>query len=203
MLEHHGARWGDKVRIIGISIDKSPEAVVKHVEAKGWNKVEHFHRAGSSADDDYGVQGVPHVVLIDTEGKIAFVGHPAEIDLEQGIEKLLKGQTLGGGAGGEDGEDEGDYSEMDVSKVLTEMDSYQSKLDGLKGVNATGLVRDFVVLIRETQANPATGKQLTSYKNINVLVGPAAAVETAKTEVQKFLTSFGGSFKSEWKTQAM
>ena len=31
MLEHHAERWGDRVRIIGISIDKSPEAVVKHV----------------------------------------------------------------------------------------------------------------------------------------------------------------------------
>ena len=55
MLEHHGARWGDKVRIIGISIDQTAEAVVKHVKAKGWTKVEHFHRAGSSADNDYGV----------------------------------------------------------------------------------------------------------------------------------------------------
>jgi hypothetical protein len=31
MLEHHSERWGDKVRIIGISIDKAVEAVIKHV----------------------------------------------------------------------------------------------------------------------------------------------------------------------------
>ena len=31
MLEHHSERWGDKVRIIGISIDQGPEVVVKHV----------------------------------------------------------------------------------------------------------------------------------------------------------------------------
>ena len=48
MLEHHGARWGDKVRIIGISIDQAAPAVVKHVQNKKWEKVEHFHRAGSS-----------------------------------------------------------------------------------------------------------------------------------------------------------
>jgi len=48
MLEHHGARWGDKVRIIGISIDQAAPAVVKHVQAKKWEKVEHFHRAKSS-----------------------------------------------------------------------------------------------------------------------------------------------------------
>jgi len=129
MLEHHGARWRDKVRIIGISIDQSAEAVVKHVKAKGWTKVEHYHRAGSSADNDYGVQGVPHVVLIDTQGKIAFVGHPAEIDLENGIEKLLKGQSLGGGDGGEDGEDGDDYKELDTSKVLGEMETFISKVE--------------------------------------------------------------------------
>ena len=77
MLEQNGAKWGDNVRIIGISIDQTAEAVVKHVDAKGWKSVEHFHKAGSSADDDYGVQGVPHVVLIDTNGKIAYAGHPA------------------------------------------------------------------------------------------------------------------------------
>jgi len=107
MLEHHGERWGDKVRIIGISIDKSPEAVVKHVNAKGWTKVEHFHRASSTADKDYGVQGVPHVVLIDTEGKIAFVGHPASTNLEKAIEKLLKGEKLS--EGGSEDDEEGGY----------------------------------------------------------------------------------------------
>lgn len=95
MLEHHGARWGDKVCIIGISIDQGAEAVVKHVEAKKWKSVEHFHRAGSSCSEDYGVQGVPHVVLVDTAGKIAFVGHPAEVNIEGAIETLLKGESLG------------------------------------------------------------------------------------------------------------
>lgn len=55
MLDHHGERWGDKVRIIGLSIDRDVESVVKHVEAKGWKKVQHYHRAGSSASVDYGV----------------------------------------------------------------------------------------------------------------------------------------------------
>jgi len=55
MLEKNGARWGDKCRIIGLSIDDSPEAVVKHIKAKGWTKVEHLHRGGSSASEDYGV----------------------------------------------------------------------------------------------------------------------------------------------------
>jgi hypothetical protein len=55
MLEHHGERWGDKVRIVGVSIDRDVETVLKHVKGKGWTKVNHFHRAGSSCSKDYDV----------------------------------------------------------------------------------------------------------------------------------------------------
>jgi thiol-disulfide isomerase/thioredoxin len=65
MLEHHGERWGDKLRRVGVSIDNTASAVVKHVQAKKWEKVEHFHRASSSCSKDYGVSGVPHVLLVD------------------------------------------------------------------------------------------------------------------------------------------
>lgn len=148
---------------------------MKHVKDKNWEKVEHFHRAGSSCSEDYGVRGVPHVVLIDTEGKIAFVGHPASIDLEKGIEKLLKGEKLNSNS--EDEEESGeDYSEKDIPKILEEMTSWNTKIkeslsgnDDLKKKTA-GMPRDFVVLIRQTKLDG--GKLLTSYENINVLVGP-------------------------------
>lgn len=117
MLEHNGSKWGDKVRIIGISIDQTVPPVVKHVKAKGWEKVEHFHRAGSTASEDYGVQGVPHVVLVDTQGKIAYIGHPASRKLEEDIETLLKGEKLKGVKGGagdeEDDEEESEYKDLD------------------------------------------------------------------------------------------
>ena len=62
-----------------------------HVESKGWTKVEHYHiRNGvCTADKDHGIQGVPHVLLVDTEGKIVFKGHPASRNLEVDIDKLL------------------------------------------------------------------------------------------------------------------
>ena len=94
MLEHHAEKWGDKVRIIGISIDNTAEAVVKHVDEKGWEKVEHYHRASSKCSNDYGVQGVPHVALVDTNGKLAFIGHPMSADLEKSIESLLSGGNV-------------------------------------------------------------------------------------------------------------
>jgi len=120
MLTERAGDWGDKVRICGISIDNGVEPVVKHVKAKGWEKVEHFHQAGSTASDDYGVEGVPHVVLIDTNGKIVYIGHPATRKLEEDIDTLLKGEKLKGeGVGesagaGEENEDGKGFKELDV-----------------------------------------------------------------------------------------
>ena len=39
MLENRSAEWGDKVRIVGLSIDEQPETVAKHVEERGWISV--------------------------------------------------------------------------------------------------------------------------------------------------------------------
>ena len=61
----------------------------------GWDKVEHFQCGPESkAEEEFGVEGVPHVLLVDTEGKIVFVGHPSERDLEADINTLLKGEQL-------------------------------------------------------------------------------------------------------------
>jgi thiol-disulfide isomerase/thioredoxin len=43
MLTKNKENWGSNVRIIGLSIDNSPDVVKKHVEAKGWGAVEHYH----------------------------------------------------------------------------------------------------------------------------------------------------------------
>ena len=57
MLEKRGADWGDKVRLIGLSIDDTAATVKSHVTEKKWEKVEHYHvRNGTcTADDEYGV----------------------------------------------------------------------------------------------------------------------------------------------------
>jgi hypothetical protein len=57
MLEERGKDWGDKVRLIGLSIDKDTAIVKNHVEDKKWTSVEHYHvrTPGCTADKDYGV----------------------------------------------------------------------------------------------------------------------------------------------------
>lgn len=97
MLKKRAADWGDKVKIIGVSIDKEAATVVSHVEKKDWNRPIHYHRASSDCSQVYQVRGVPHVMLIDTNGKIVFKGHPAtRPDLEADFDTLLKGEAITG-----------------------------------------------------------------------------------------------------------
>jgi len=98
MLTKNKEKWGDNVRIIGLSIDDSPDTVKKHVETKGWQAVEHYHvRNGDcKASETYGSGGVPHVFLVDKSGKIVFKGHPATRNLEEDINNLLDDKTLTG-----------------------------------------------------------------------------------------------------------
>jgi len=136
MLAHNGKTWGDKVRIIGISIDDSSATVVKHVNTKKWTDVEHYHRGASGSDNDYGVKGVPHVVLIDTHGKIAYIGHPASRELEKDIGTLLKGEKLAGIAMGDDSaededEDQGNFKAMDMAKVDSEVADFDKNVSEL------------------------------------------------------------------------
>lgn len=70
MLEENKEKWGGKVRIIGLSIDNDAATVKNHINTKGWTNVEHYHvRNGKcTADKEFGVQGVPHTALVDTNG---------------------------------------------------------------------------------------------------------------------------------------
>jgi len=48
-------------------------------------------KASSTCDEYYGVNGVPHIVLIGKDGTIEYIGHPMNTQLEQDIAKLLTG----------------------------------------------------------------------------------------------------------------
>ena len=109
MLEEHEEKWGGKVRLIGLSIDQAAPTVKQHVESKGWTKVEHYHvRNGKCvADKEFGVQGVPHVAIVDTHGKIVFMGHPASRqNLEQDFDDLLAGKEITGAGTSPAGDDD-------------------------------------------------------------------------------------------------
>ena len=47
MLEHRGAEWADRVKIIGLSIDEDKAKLKSHVETKGWTKVDNNFIGGA------------------------------------------------------------------------------------------------------------------------------------------------------------
>lgn len=97
MLIANEAAWGDKVKIIGLSIDGDAATVKNHITNKGWTKPIHYWRSKSDCSDVYSVRGVPHVMLIDTNGKIVFKGHPSgRPDLAADMTALLAGETISG-----------------------------------------------------------------------------------------------------------
>ena len=67
----------------------------KHVETQGLKLVEHYWiNPTSKLAEDWDVISVPHCVLINSKGKIAYAGHPKDIPLEEAIDKMLTGEPL-------------------------------------------------------------------------------------------------------------
>ncbi len=93
--------WKDRVVIVPLSIDDTPELIVSHVAQRGWTNLTHFWAGGEG--DDVGwkappvklflIHGVPTTFIIDRDGKIVWRGHPADESngqtLESRIEKAL------------------------------------------------------------------------------------------------------------------
>ena len=44
----------------------------------------------------FGVKQIPYVVLVNKEGKIAFIGHPSWRRLDEDINNLIKGKNITG-----------------------------------------------------------------------------------------------------------
>lgn len=126
------------------------------------------------------------------------------IDLEKGIEKLIKGEKLDG-ASSEDEESGGEsFVNLDLAKVRAEMQKWEGKVEEIGKneaikANADHLMRDFVVVVRETKYDTEKSQMLTKYENVNVLVGDKDSIDALKPEIEKFVADFGGSFKTNFR----
>jgi thiol-disulfide isomerase/thioredoxin len=123
------ADWGDKVRLIGLSIDQDVAKLKAHVNEKKWTSVEHYwvRNGACTASDEYGVQGVPHVLLIDTDGVIVFMGHPANRDIEKDIDALLKGEKLTGAGCEAAGGDAEDNAASDSKGTIADVEKFKAE----------------------------------------------------------------------------
>lgn len=93
MLEKNAEKWGDKVRIVAVSVDEDREGVIKRIEERKWSKIIHYKLNGWDKSNKmikhFAIQGIPFVCLVDKNGVINYVGHPSTIPLETRINSLL------------------------------------------------------------------------------------------------------------------
>jgi thiol-disulfide isomerase/thioredoxin len=95
----HEANWKDQVAVVALSTDEKREHAARHVEARNWDSLPQYWADRpsdgrfSDAELAYVVHGIPHAVLIDAAGKIAWRGHPLAdedgLNLPERIEALL------------------------------------------------------------------------------------------------------------------
>lgn len=186
MLTENAEKWaGGKVKIIGLSIDKDAKTVKTHITNKGWTSPIHYHRAKSNCSEVYKVSGVPHVLIVDTKGKIVFKGHPANRpNLAKDFNDLLEGKTITGegcepaGGDGEEGQGKDDDKKAtleDIKTSMTQMDKFKNEtrvnLQTACKDNAKDLLRNFLVCTLEASYDPKTESWTQNYTNHRVFVG--------------------------------
>jgi len=94
--------WSDRVAIIPVSVDRSPNPVAHHVARQGWTALKHFwspraEDGQSRAEQAFVVNGIPTAILVRPDGTIAWRGHPLAkysggVDLRDRIEAVLDGK---------------------------------------------------------------------------------------------------------------
>jgi thiol-disulfide isomerase/thioredoxin len=85
--------WKDKVVLIGATnldvFGDTKDAVIKHVKAKGWNKI-HNVLVGAEAMKAYHVNALPTVYVIDQNGKVVDSSHA--LDIPTIVNRLVHGK---------------------------------------------------------------------------------------------------------------
>ena len=98
MIDSKKKKWGDQVRVIGLSIDQDWTKNKQSIAALGLTGMEHYNVKNDACkvSQYFGVKQIPYCALINKDGKIAFIGHPNWRRLDEDIAALTKGKTITG-----------------------------------------------------------------------------------------------------------
>lgn len=116
--------------------------------------MEHYHiRNGTcTSDKQHNISGVPHCLIVDTEGTIVFKGHPSTRKFEEDFAKLLNGEKITGtGTGAKTVVEENSTVDAETAKKALECFTLATKefclenKEKLKGKYQRG----FLVLVDE------------------------------------------------------
>jgi hypothetical protein len=80
--------FGDKGLVVMALSNEEDAKVEPYIDQHGLQSI--VVAAGSKSSSDYGVRGIPHSVLIDPDGNVAWSGHPGSLSSGK-VKKLLKG----------------------------------------------------------------------------------------------------------------
>ena len=205
LLEKNKEKWGDKVRVVALSTDQNKEDLQNHIREKKWTTMEHFwtKNGKSVAEKLYGVQGIPHRLLIDKTGKIVFVGHPASRQLEEDINALLEDKALEGPGTTrqqDEQQEEGKQEEFDEEKHKASVEEFTTALDGVMKdeelkEQIKKLQRAFFVLVVDHKMN-AEGKFIGNYTCVTQLFGDQNAAKIVQEKTNPIIEK-GGFEKRE------
>src|SRR5579863_1478175 len=73
-----------------VSLTNEPLAVVEAFQKTARSRIEYTVGTGSDLSDKYGIDAIPHAMLISRGGKLLWQGHPAEPEFEEQIERALE-----------------------------------------------------------------------------------------------------------------
>jgi hypothetical protein len=104
--ENHD-HWNDRVSVVPIALDETPEVVARHLKERGWNHLEHYwagpwtqHPLDTAAARAFVIDSAPHTFLIGPDGRILWHGHPlakvSGIDIVDRMRGMLKANRLAG-----------------------------------------------------------------------------------------------------------
>lgn len=86
-IRSQGESFNKKLRIVAISCDENRDNVVKHIQAKSWDNLEHFVK--KNIREELGIKMIPCIAVTDYEGSIVYIGHPKYFNLENDIRSLI------------------------------------------------------------------------------------------------------------------
>ena len=92
-LAQHGAKLGDRVQIIAVSMDEERAPAQRMIQARGWDRLALHLWAGADAFNSriaqaFGIGGIPSYVLIDPDGKVMHNGALAFTETEEMFDLL-------------------------------------------------------------------------------------------------------------------
>lgn len=192
IIESNFDKWNGKVKFITASLVEDAEEVNYFVKKANWNKfdsvIDHYIVKGESdLNSLYGVNFIPHVVVVDKDGVVRNLGNPSLFGLEETINKLLEEDLQIKGKSEEDkSTTQSIQKQENIVKIFEFINSYKKELTtGSKLQYNPNILLNYVI----------DAKIASDWNDINLHVTEVdLKVELRHKEYYDFLQKFNNNF---------